>query len=54
MNKSYVPELEVIREWSIERIYKRYHKTEMYVGSSDSIRYIEEQLIKFEKSKNDE
>ena len=51
-NKAHVPNLEDIEQWSDEKIYKRYRKTEMFIGSSDSIKYVDIVIKRYIKQNN--
>jgi len=43
--KAFVPEYEEIIKWDKERIIKRYKNVEIFIGNSDSIKYINKVLI---------
>lgn len=51
-NKAHVPDLEDIKQWSDERIFKRYRNTDMFIGSSDSIKYVDTVIKRYIKENN--
>ena len=47
--KAFVPDYDELLKWSEERIVKRYRNVEILIGSSDSIKHINEVLSKHHK-----
>ena len=46
--KRFVPDIEELTKMSTEEIWNKFHSVEIFFGSSDSIKYIEEILEKYE------
>ena len=46
-NKRYVPELEVLESMTDEEIWNRFKKVEIFIGSSDSIKYVNKVLNQY-------
>lgn len=49
--KRFVPDIEELMKMSPEEIWKKYNSVEIFFGSSDSIKYIEEILEKYDLGK---
>lgn len=48
-NKRFVPSLESLQKWDVELIYDRFKNVEIFIGNSDSIKYIDKIIKEYGK-----
>lgn len=50
-SKRFVPDIEELEKLDEKRIWELYHKVDIFIGSSDSIKYINKVIEEYGKEK---
>jgi hypothetical protein len=50
-SKRFVPDIEELEKLDKKRIWELYHKVEIFIGPSDSIKYIDKVIEEYGKEK---